>query len=82
MIDFYEGHTFFLKTRLDKWMRIIVIPVEYGSFVLLLILPKGGMLYSGGLLIYLRYMFMDLTEEFVAFELYKKPPDPVIFLFK
>ena len=28
MMDLYDGHTFDLKTRVDTWMRMDVIPEE------------------------------------------------------
>ena len=28
----YEGQTYDLKTKVDVWMRIDVVPVEYGTF--------------------------------------------------
>ena len=30
--DLYEGHTYDLKTRVDIWTRMDVVPVEYGTF--------------------------------------------------
>ena len=29
---FYDGQTYDLKTRVDIWMRMDVVPVEYGNF--------------------------------------------------
>ena len=30
--DFYEGQTYDLKTSVDIWTRMYVVPVEYGTF--------------------------------------------------
>ena len=30
--DLYDGQTYELKTRLDIWTRMDVVPVEYGKF--------------------------------------------------
>ena len=30
--DLYEGQTYDLKTRVDIWTRIYIIPVDYGTF--------------------------------------------------
>ena len=30
--DFYDGQTYDLKTRVDIWTRMDVVPVEYGTF--------------------------------------------------
>ena len=30
--DIYDGQTYDLKTRVDIWMRMDVIPVDYGTF--------------------------------------------------
>ena len=30
--DLYDGQTYDLKPRLDIWMRMDVVPVEYGTF--------------------------------------------------
>ena len=32
MKDIYEGQTYDLKTRVDIWTRMDVVPVEYGTF--------------------------------------------------
>ena len=32
MIDIYDGQTFYLKTRMDMWTRMDVVPVEYRTF--------------------------------------------------
>ena len=30
--DLYDGHTYDLKTKVDIWTRMDVVPVEYGTF--------------------------------------------------
>ena len=30
--DLYDGHIYNLKTRVDIWTRMDVVPVEYGTF--------------------------------------------------
>ena len=30
--DLYDGQTYDLKTRVDIWTRMDVVPVEYGTF--------------------------------------------------
>ena len=30
--DLYDGHIYDLKTRVDIWMRMDVVPVQYGTF--------------------------------------------------
>ena len=30
--DLYDGHIYDLKTRVDIWKRMDVVPVEYGTF--------------------------------------------------
>ena len=30
--DLYDGHIYDLKTRVDIWVRMDVVPVEYGTF--------------------------------------------------
>ena len=52
MMDIYDGQNFDLKTRVDIWMRMYVVPVEYGYFGLLLRLFSGGIVFNGGSLIY------------------------------
>ena len=32
MKDLYEYHTYDLKTRVDIWTRMDVVPAEYGTF--------------------------------------------------
>ena len=32
MKDFYDGKTYDLKTRVDIWTRMDMVPVEYGNF--------------------------------------------------
>ena len=32
MKDLYDGHTCDLKTRVDIWMRMDMVPVEHGKF--------------------------------------------------
>ena len=36
IMDLYDGQKIDLKTRVDIWMSMDVIPVEYGSFGMLL----------------------------------------------
>ena len=39
MMDIYDGQNIDLKTRVDIWMRMYVVSVEYGSFGMLIKLP-------------------------------------------
>ena len=32
MRDIYDGQTYDLKTRVDIWVRVNIVPVEYGTF--------------------------------------------------
>ena len=51
--NLYDGHNFDLKTRVDIWMMMDVVPVYLCYLFLLLRFSKGGIMYNGGLLVYL-----------------------------
>ena len=82
---FYDGHTYDLKTSVDIWTRMNVVPVEYGSFSQRFHLTMWFFQFITGISFKWDYMMgriIDLMVQifiWIKLRIFKFPPDPVIW---
>ena len=83
--DFYEGHTYDLKTRVDIWTRMDVVPVKYGTFSQTFHLKMCFFKFVTGINSKCYYVMWHIIALLVRIGLwtklriYRVPPDPFIW---
>ena len=81
--DLYDGHTYHLKTRVDIWMRMDVVPLEYGTFAHTFHLKIWFFQFMTGITFKWYYVMCRILALFVwigilnKMRIYRVPPDPV-----
>ena len=81
--DLYDGHIYDLKTRVDIWMRMDVVPVEYGTIAQKFHLTMWFFQFITGITFKWDYVigkfFALLLWIFLwtKLRIYRVPPDPV-----
>ena len=83
MKDIYDVHTYDLKTRVEIWMRMDVVPVEYGTFTqifhltMLLFQFITGIAFNWDYVIWRIVALLVWISIWTKLIIYKVPPDPV-----
>ena len=81
--DLYDGKTYDLKTRVDIWTRMDVVPVEYGTFDQTFKLTMWFFQFITGITFKLDYVIGRSVDLLVwiglwnKLRIYRFPPDPV-----
>ena len=84
MKDLYNGKTYDLKTRVDTWTRVDVVPVEYGTFAQTFHLKMCLIKFINGITFKWDYVLWRIIDLLVWMSLwaklgiYRVPPDSVI----
>ena len=82
MKDIYDGQTYDLKTRVDIWTRIDVVPVEYGTFSQTFHLTIWFFQFITGITFKWYYVIgrgvalMVWISLWIKLRIYRVPPDP------
>ena len=83
MKDIYDGQTYDLKTRVDIWMRMDIVPVEYGTFAHTFHLTMWFVQFITGIAFKWYYVIGRSVALLVwiglwtKLRIYRVPPDPV-----
>ena len=83
--DIYDGQIYDLKTRVDIWTRMDVVPVEYGTFAQTFHLTMGFFQFITGIAFKWDYVIrrsvalMVLIGLWTKLRIYRVPPEPVIW---
>ena len=81
--DIYDGQTYDLKTRVDMWTSIYVVPVEYVTFTQTFHLTIWFFCFSTGITFKWDYVIMRSVDLLVwiglwtKLRIYRVPPEPV-----
>ena len=81
--DLYDGHTYDLKTRVDIWTRIDVVPVEYGTFtqtfhlMMWLLHFITGITFKWYYVIWRSIALMVWIDISTKLRIYRVSPDPI-----
>ena len=83
MKDLYDGQTYELETRVDIWLSLDVVPVEYGTFTQKFHLTMWFFQFITGITFKLDYLIGHSVALLAwiglwnKLRIYKIPPDPV-----
>ena len=81
--DFYDGQTYDLKTSVDIWTRVDVVPVEYGTYAQTFHLKIWFFWFITGITFKWDYLMWCIIALMVwiflltKLRIYRVPPDPV-----
>ena len=81
--DFYDGQIYDLKTRVDIWMRMDVVPLEYGTLAQIFHLTMWYFQFITGITLKWDYIIGRSVALLIwiglwtKLRIYKVPPDPV-----
>ena len=81
--DLYDGHVYNLKTRVDIWKRMNMVPVEYGKFSQTFHLTMWffqlitGISFKWGFVIGRSVVLLVWIGLWTKLRIYRVPPDPV-----
>ena len=82
MKDLYDGQTYDLKTRVDIWTRMDVVPVEYGTFTYKFHVTMWFFQFITGITFKWGYVIVRSVALLVwiglwnKLRIYRVPPDP------
>ena len=83
--DIYDGQTYDLKTRVDIWTRMHIVPVEHGTFAQTVQLKMCFFRFLTGITFKLDFVIVHSVALLVWIGLwtkliiYRVPPDPFIW---